>query len=98
MKETSIEARAKIEPKIGSLRRKVYELFINRGLTGLTDNEIEKYLHLDGNTVRPIRGSLVTDGFVIDSGTTRDVAERRRQWQHGRAELHRPGHGDRQRP
>jgi len=72
MKKTSIEARAKIEPKIGSLRRKVYELFINRGLTGLTDNEIEKYLHLDGNTVRPIRGSLVTDGFVIDSGTTRD--------------------------
>ena len=72
MKETSIEAKAKIEPKIGSLRRKVYELFINRGLTGLTDNEIEKYLHLDGNTVRPIRGSLVTDGFVIDSGTTRD--------------------------
>ena len=72
MKETSIEARAKIEPKIGSLRRKVYELFINRGLTGLTDNEIEKYLHLDGNTVRPIRGSLVTDGFVTDSGTTRN--------------------------
>ncbi len=72
MKETSIEARAKIEPKIGSLRRKVYELFINRGLAGLTDNEIEKYLHLDGNTVRPIRGSLVTDGFVIDSGTTRN--------------------------
>ena len=72
IQRTSIEARAKIEPKIGSLRRKVYELFINRGLTGLTDNEIEKYLHLDGNTVRPIRGSLVTDGFVIDSGTTRD--------------------------
>ena len=69
---TSIEAREKMEPKVGSLRRKVYELFINRGLTGLTDNEIEKYLHLDGNTVRPIRGSLVTDGFVIDSGTTRD--------------------------
>jgi transcription initiation factor IIE alpha subunit len=72
VKETSIKARAKIEPKVGSLRRKVYELFINRGLTGLTDNEIEKYLHLDGNTVRPIRGSLVTDGFVIDSGTTRN--------------------------
>ena len=72
MKETSLEAKAKIEPKIGSLRRKVYELFINRGLTGLTDNEIEKYLHLDGNTVRPIRGSLVADGFVIDSGTTRN--------------------------
>jgi len=72
IRETSIEARAKLEPKVGSLRRKVYELFINYGLTGLTDNEIEKYLHLDGNTVRPIRGSLVTDGFVIDSGTTRE--------------------------
>lgn len=72
MRETSLEAREKIEPRVGSLRRKVYELFINRGLQGLTDNEIEKYLHLDGNTVRPIRGSLVTDGFVIDSGTTRD--------------------------
>jgi len=72
IRETSIEARAKLEPKVGSLRRKVYELFINRGLTGLTDQEIEKYLHLDGNTVRPIRGSLVTDGFIIDSGTTRD--------------------------
>ena len=71
MKQTSIEARAKIEPKIGTLRRKVYELFLNRGMSGLTDQEIEKYLHLDGNTVRPIRVSLVEDGFVIDTGTIR---------------------------
>lgn len=71
MKQTSIEARAKIEPKIGTLRRKVYELFLNKGMSGLTDQEIEKYLHLDGNTVRPIRGSLVEDGFVIDTGTIR---------------------------
>ena len=71
MKQTSIEARAKIEPKIGTLRRKVYELFLNKGMGGLTDQEIEKYLHLDGNTVRPIRGSLVEGGFVIDTGTTR---------------------------
>ena len=71
MKQTSIEARANIEPKIGTLRRKVYELFLNKGMSGLTDQEIEKYLHLDGNTVRPIRGSLVEDGFVIDTGTIR---------------------------
>jgi hypothetical protein len=71
MKQTSIDARKKIEPKIGTLRRKVYELFINRGMNGLTDFEIEKYLHIDGNTVRPIRGSLVTDGYVIETGTTR---------------------------
>jgi transcription initiation factor IIE alpha subunit len=84
IQRTSIEAKEKIEPKIGSLRRKVYELFINRGLDGLTDQEIEKYLHLDGNTVRPIRGSLVTDGFVIDSGTTRNNEKGNRciVWRH----------------
>ena len=71
MKQTSLEARAKIEPQIGTLRRKVFEFFINRGITGATDQEIERYLHLDGNTVRPIRGSLVKDGFIIDTGTTR---------------------------
>jgi transcription initiation factor IIE alpha subunit len=75
MKQTSIDARAKIEPKIGTLRRKVLELFINRGLLGLTDQEIEKYLHIEGNTVRPIRGSLVTDGFVIETGQTRPNAK-----------------------
>lgn len=72
VQRTSIEAQARVEPKRGSLRRRVYELFLNRGMAGLTDQEIERYLHLDGNTVRPIRGSLVKDGFVIDSGTTRD--------------------------
>ena len=71
MKQTSMEARAKIEPQIGTLRRKVYEFLINRGLDGATDQEIERYLHLDGNTVRPIRGSLVEGGFIIDTGTTR---------------------------
>jgi len=71
VKRTSVEARAKIEPKIGTLRRKVYEFLINRGSDGATDQEIEKYLHLDGNTVRPIRGSLVTDGLVKDTGATR---------------------------
>jgi len=71
MKQTSLEAMAKIEPQIGTLRRKVYELFINRGMYGATDQEVERYLHLDGNTVRPIRGSLVKDGFIIDTGTTR---------------------------
>ena len=71
MRETSIEARAKIEPKIGTIRRKIYELLLNKGLDGATDHEIEKYLHLDGSTVRPARGSLVEDGLVMDSGLTR---------------------------
>ena len=71
MKQTSIEARAKIEPKIGTIRRRVYEAILLKGLSGMTDYEIEKQLNLEGNTVRPIRGSLVDIGLVIDSGTTR---------------------------
>ena len=71
MKQTSIEAREKAEPKIGTLKRKVYELLLNKGLGGMTDQEIERYLHLEGNTVRPIRGALVESGLVMDSGTTR---------------------------
>lgn len=71
MKQTSLDARAKIEPKVGTIRRKVYEAILVKGLSGMTDQEIEKQLNLDGNTVRPIRGSLVEMGLVIDSGTTR---------------------------
>jgi len=71
MKQTSIEARQKIEPKIGTLKKRVYEMLLNRGMQGATDQEIEKYLHLEGNTVRPIRGALVDIGLVLDTGLTR---------------------------
>ena len=71
IQRTSIEAQEKIAPKVGTIKRKVYEAIVGRGLSGATDQEIEKQLNLDGNTVRPIRGSLVLDNLVIDSGTTR---------------------------
>lgn len=71
IQRTSRDALAKIEPKIGSIRRRVYEAILLKGLEGMTDQEIEDQLHIDGNTVRPIRGSLVKDGFVVDSGQTR---------------------------
>jgi len=71
LQRTSIEARRKIEPEIGTINRKVYEFIKARGLNGATDQEIETTLRLDGNTVRPSRGSLVKKGLVMDSGTTR---------------------------
>ena len=71
MQRTSIEAKRKIEPQIGSINRKVYEFILSRGVHGATDQEIEATLHLDGNTVRPSRGALVKKGIVSDSGTTR---------------------------
>ena len=74
MKQTSLDALEKIAPKVGTIRRNVYETILLKGLQGMTDYEIEIQLHLEGNTVRPIRGSLVADGFVIDSGTTRPNA------------------------
>jgi transcription initiation factor IIE alpha subunit len=68
---TSIAAAQKVYPRTGSLRRKVYEFILNQGLHGATDQEIEKTLSIDGNTVRPTRISLVKDGYIMDTGTTR---------------------------
>ena len=71
---TSIAVAHKVYPKTGSLRRKVYEYITAQGLRGATDQEIENALHIDGNTVRPTRGSLFKDGFIADTGTTRKNA------------------------
>jgi hypothetical protein len=68
---TSIAAAQKVLPKTGSLRRKVYEYILNQGLRGATDQEMEVTLNIDGNTIRPTRISLLKDGFILDTGTTR---------------------------
>ena len=58
-------------PETGSLRLKIYELLVGAGLRGVTDYEIEATLSIPGNSVRPLRKSLETPGFIIDSGRTR---------------------------
>lgn len=68
---TSVSAAEKVYPQTGSLRCKVYEFIVRRDLYGATDQEIESCLKIDGNTVRPTRLSLVRDGFIFDTGTTR---------------------------
>ena len=68
---TSIAAAQKVLPRTGSLRLKVYEFILGQGLRGATDQEIEKTLQIEGNTVRPTRISLVKDGYIMDTGTTR---------------------------
>jgi hypothetical protein len=68
---TSLQAKRKIEPQIGSIQYKVYDYFVARQWHGATDQELEQVLHLDGNTIRPTRGSLVKKGLIHDSGTTR---------------------------
>ena len=68
---TSVAAAEKVLPRTGSLKRKVYEYILAQGMRGATDQEIEKTLQIEGNTVRPSRVGLIKEGYIIDSGTTR---------------------------
>jgi transcription initiation factor IIE alpha subunit len=69
---TSRAAAISALPYSGSIRYRVYEFILRRGLKGATDQEIAKSLNLSGDTVRPTRKTLEQDLFVIDSGTTRN--------------------------
>ena len=71
-RRTSRLAAIRVYPETGSLRLKIYELLIRAGSRGATDYEIESVLAISGNSVRPLRGSLEKQGFIIDSGTTRE--------------------------
>ena len=66
---TSARAAEKALPRSGTKRARVYEHLQNT--YGATDEEIEHALDMSGNTVRPIRVSLVRDGLVVDSGLVR---------------------------
>ena len=68
---TSRAAAEFVLPRTGTLRRRVYEYFMSRGLHGATDEEAQAALNIDGNTMRPTRGTLVKDGYIRDSGVTR---------------------------
>ena len=68
---TSVAAALSALPRSGTIRLKVYYYFVLRGLRGATDQEVEIALQISGNTLRPTRGSLVKDGYLIDTGTTR---------------------------
>ena len=68
---TSIKAKKKIQPKIGSITWAVFDLLVARGATGATDQELEALMNMDGNTIRPTRGALVKTGIVKDSGRRR---------------------------
>ena len=67
-KQTSVDAALKAKPKTGKKRARVHAYLLGRPAT---DEEIETALNMSGNTVRPTRGTLVKDGYVIDSGMRR---------------------------
>jgi transcription initiation factor IIE alpha subunit len=67
-RHTSRLAAIRVYPETGSLRLKIYELLVRAGARGATDQEIESTLSISGNSVRPLRGSLERQGFIIASG------------------------------
>jgi hypothetical protein len=69
---TSRIAAEGVYPKSGSIRLSVYEYLIRQGLKGATDQEMQSNLNLSGDTIRPTRMTLLKDGFIIDSGETRN--------------------------
>lgn len=69
--KTSREAAENALPRSGTTRWSIYQYILGCGHNGATDQEIEAFLHIDGNTVRPSRGLLQKDNLIIDSGITR---------------------------
>jgi len=75
---TSREAARQIAAHMPELRHRVWCEIELAGANGLTDEEVSERTGLAGNTVRPRRGELERDGFVVDSGRTRATASGRR--------------------
>lgn len=70
-RSTSRRAAESVMPRTGTIRSRVHSFFVNRKEHGATDEEAQAFLGIHGNTFRPSRKSLVDDGYIVDSGTTR---------------------------
>ena len=68
---TSKAAAEAIRPEAGTLSAEVFGFIISTGERGATDAEIQRGLHLSGDTERPRRRALQQRGLIIDSGHRR---------------------------
>lgn len=67
--DTSMEAAEAIKPVASSIRARVLKYIRECGTFGATEEMVEDYLKLDGNTIRPRIWELMKEGKVIDSGS-----------------------------
>lgn len=75
---TSREAAEAIERDLNSLEEQVLRFYRQVGEKGATDEECEIAMGKTGSrTTRPRRVSLVTQGFLVDSGETRKTRSNR---------------------
>lgn len=68
---TSFDAAKAIEPKAGTLRKKLLDELRFFRVSGLTDQEMQSMTDMDPSTQRPRRIELHKAGLIEDSGTTR---------------------------
>jgi hypothetical protein len=73
--DTSRASAEAIAPKFGKLTHSVL-LHLSRFPNGLTDEESQNILGMQGNSYRPCRVTLMDRGFVVDSGQRRKTAQR----------------------
>ena len=66
--ETSKAAARSVKNTRGWIMQRVLDAIRGAGGNGMTDEEIQQMLNLQGNTERPARVALVQQGVVVDSG------------------------------
>jgi len=77
--QTSMDAAEQAKPNAASQRARVLKLITESCWrtddSGLTDQQIQDRLKMDGNTERPRRNELVERGLIKDSGRRRKTTK-----------------------
>ena len=74
--DTSTEAAVAIAPKFGKMTMSVLNFLA--GQQGMTDEEAQKAMGLEGNSYRPCRVTLADRGYVADTGGRRMTDHKKR--------------------
>ena len=74
--DTSTSAALSIAPKFGTMTRYVL-VNLSKYPSGLTDEEAQNIMGMQGNSYRPCRVTLMDRGFVADTGDRRKTNQRK---------------------
>jgi len=74
--DTSTSAALSIAPKFGTITRDVL-VNLTKYPSGLTDEEAQNIMGMQGNSYRPCRVTLMDRGFVADTGDRRKTNQRK---------------------
>jgi len=74
--DTSTSAALSVAPKFGTMTRDVL-VNLTKYPSGLTDEEAQNIMGMQGNSYRPCRVTLMDRGFVADTGDRRKTNQRK---------------------